>query len=528
MPTKNQVFNPFLPSGEYLPDPEPHVFDGRVYVYGSHDRFGGAIFCLNDYVCWSAPQDDLSDWRYEGVIYRKRQHPGNPLGLRLMFAPDVVQGPDKQYYLYYALDFSGIMSVAKSAHPAGPFEFYGHVRHPEGRIWGRKKGDSFAFDPAVINDDGRILLYSGFAISIPSLITGMRKLDSGGGVVLELEKDMLTIKVPEKLIFPISGPGSFPEREFFEASSIRKIRDRYYFVYSSRHNHDLCYAVSDRPDGGFAYGGRLISNGDIGLDGVEDSDHCRNYIGNNHGGLLELDGRLYIFYHRHTNRSSYSRQACAQELVMNEDGSFDQVEMTSCGLNGAALEGRGCYEARIVCNLWSAEGTGRYDVPRPRRRYRNHPYLTQGRPDGLSEFDVVDGASGASAAEDQGAAKQGRDRTNNRLESGTSTQNPSDPAPTPGAQYIANMTDGAVAGFKYFAFSAARSVHLHVGGKARGEILVSVSPDIRRPVARIPVKVSGPVMQTLPSTLEIADGEHALYFCFRGDGAMDFHSFTLT
>ena len=68
---KKQGFNPYLPSWEYIPDGEPYVFDDSVYIYGSHDRFNGYAYCLNDYVCWSAPVDDLADWRYEGVIYRK-------------------------------------------------------------------------------------------------------------------------------------------------------------------------------------------------------------------------------------------------------------------------------------------------------------------------------------------------------------------------------------------------------------------------------------------------------------------------
>ena len=76
----NQAMNPYLPGWEYIPDGEPYVFEGRVYVYGSHDRFGGPLFCMNDYVCWSAPVEDLSAWRYEGVIYRKNQDPMNPSG----------------------------------------------------------------------------------------------------------------------------------------------------------------------------------------------------------------------------------------------------------------------------------------------------------------------------------------------------------------------------------------------------------------------------------------------------------------
>ena len=68
---KKQAFNPYLPGWEYVPDGEPRIFNGRLYVYGSHDRFNGKGFCLNDYVCWSAPLDDLGNWRYDGVIYRK-------------------------------------------------------------------------------------------------------------------------------------------------------------------------------------------------------------------------------------------------------------------------------------------------------------------------------------------------------------------------------------------------------------------------------------------------------------------------
>ena len=125
--------NPYLPSWEYVPDGEPHLFGDRVYVYGSHDAFGAPIFCVNDYVCWSAPKDDLSDWRFEGVIYRKTQDPGNRLGIRSLYAPDVTQGPDGRYYLYYAFDFLGEMGVAGCDSPAGKYEFYGKVRHKDGR-----------------------------------------------------------------------------------------------------------------------------------------------------------------------------------------------------------------------------------------------------------------------------------------------------------------------------------------------------------------------------------------------------------
>ena len=129
---KKQAFNPCLPSWEYIPDGEPYVFDGRVYVYGSHDRFRGHAYCLNDYVCWSAPEDDLGNWRYEGVIYKKTQDPLNPDGHMCLYAPDVTVGPDGRYYLYYVLDKVPVVSVAVCDTPAGAYEFYGYVHYQDG------------------------------------------------------------------------------------------------------------------------------------------------------------------------------------------------------------------------------------------------------------------------------------------------------------------------------------------------------------------------------------------------------------
>lgn len=477
---KRQAFNPYLPSWEYIPDGEPRLFGDRVYVYGSHDRFNAPIFCMNDYVCWSAPANDLSDWRYEGVIYRKNQDPKNPLGFRLLFAPDVVKGTDGRYYLYYAFDFYGMIGVAVCDTPAGQYQFYGWVSYPDGTIWGRKPGDQFPFDPGVLVDtDGRVYLYSGFYTPVPVIASGFHKLRNDGGVVVELEPDMKTIRTAPKLLFPKSGPGSFPNHEFFEASSIRKDGDRYLFVYSSRHNHELCYAVSRRPDGGFTFGGTLVDLGDLYM-GNEDETHAVNYLGNTHGGMLNLNGQWYIFYHRHTNRHGYSRQACAEKLYRTRDGHFLQAEVTSCGLNPGPLRGRGTYEARIACNLWSGQGTGRYDCPHPRRAFRAHPYFTQ----------------------------TGKDRQGH------------------GDQYIANMRDGATAGFKYFEMDGADTIRVEVGGRATGTIEVYEDRNQSHFVARIEVKVSGP-RQWFCAPLQAVYGPRPLYFQYYGSGSMDFYRFTL-
>ncbi len=477
-----QAFNPYLPSYEYIPDAEPYVFGDRVYIYGSHDRFGAPIFCMNDYVCWSAPLSDLGSWKYSGVIYRKNQDPMNRLGLRLLFAPDVCRGPDGRYYLYYAYDFMGVVGVAVCDSPDGQYEFYGHVHYADGTLLGRRRGDEFPFDPGVLlDDDGMVYLYSGFATKVPAFLSGFHSLKNNGGSVIVLEQDMVTIRREPRLLFPSKGsalPGKFEGHEFFEASSIRKIDGKYVFVYSSSSNHELCWAVSDRPDGGFRFGGTLVDQGDLYMNGRTDEKRARNYLGNTHGGMAELNGRWYVFYHRQTNQHSYSRQACAEPLERTPDGGFRQAEVTSCGLNGGPLEGRGCYPARIACNLWSAQGTCRYDKPFDKKL---HPYFTQCGKDG--DKDAV--------------------------------------------QYIANMRDGSVAGFKYFRFSGAKGISVTVAGHGMGVLQVSDSEDFLSCAAEIPLRAQGGESRSA-GPLTIPDGVRALYFRYKGSGAISFYRFELT
>lgn len=103
---------------EHIPDGYTCVFGDRLYVFGSHDKEGGDGFCELDYVSWSCPVDDLSDWRREGVIYRKDSDPYNKDCLPL-FAPDVVQGRDGKFYLYYSVKFQDSINVAVCDTPAG-------------------------------------------------------------------------------------------------------------------------------------------------------------------------------------------------------------------------------------------------------------------------------------------------------------------------------------------------------------------------------------------------------------------------
>jgi hypothetical protein len=143
---------------------------------------------------------------------------------------------------------------------------------------------------------------------------------------------------------------------FFEASSIRKVGDTYYFVYSCRpDNNELVYATSKSPTDGFVFRGIIVSNCDTQISTYKPPDMRSYYSGNNQGGIEKINGEWYIFYHRHTNATPYSRQGCAEKIKMEKDGSIAQVEITSCGLNGGPLVGKGEYPAYIACHLFQQE-----------------------------------------------------------------------------------------------------------------------------------------------------------------------------
>lgn len=476
---KRQVFNPYLPLYEYIPDGEPHVFGDRLYLYGSHDRFGGKKFCMNDYVCWSAPVTDLTDWRYEGVIYRRTQDPRMPKGEHELWAPDVVQGKDGRYYLFYCPDDKvKSIGVAVCDTPAGHYMFHGVVRDREGSILGERPGDTIPFDPGVFRDeDGTVYLYSGNGPRVPRDVGKEPK----ASMVMTLEEDMLTLKTEPRRLIPTldqSKGTDFVGHELFEASSIRKIRGKYYLVYSSVALHELCYAVSDHPDRGFRYGGVLVSHCDL-FPGQPGKPLCA--YGNNHGGLEEINGRYYIFYHRPTNRSMFSRQGCAEQVEIREDGTIPQVHITSCGLNNGPLEGRGRYPASICCNLYGKH-TPTFSV-----RFlmgSKHPYITQDGPD----WSPGDGG-------------------------------------TPPRQYIANGKDGMTAVYKYFRFRDTRQITVTVRGHASGQILIRLAPD-QTPVGSIPIH---PTRDWTPfsGAVQIPDGDSALCFCYEGKGKLDFLEFSL-
>ena len=165
-----------------------------------------------------------------------------------------------------------------------------------------------------------------------------------------------------------------------------------------------------------------------------------------------------------------------ERLERTPDGGFRQAEVTSCGLNGGPLEGTGEYPARIACNLWSKQGTARYD-----RKFdkKAHPYFTQ----------------------------NGKDDDHSAV------------------QYIANMRDGATAGFKYFDIRHVDGIRVCYGGSGDGVLQVSDDPEFGRLCASVPVKASSITNET--ARMQIEPGVRPLYFRFSGQGALDFYAFEL-
>ena len=373
---KKIAVNPYLPLDTYIPDAEPHVFGDRLYVYGSHDKEGGKEFCMLPYECWSAPVNDLGDWRCEGTIYRAEQDKDYGEKNRYMFAPDVVQGADGRFYLYYAMSgkdcFTGPIHVAVCDTPAGKYKYYGEVHTEDGKTLNQY----ITFDPAVFADtDGTFWLYYGWSLENADIMKNVDQeelvqaemmlfhktreeiLDHPnsymGANAVQLKSDMLTVTGEINRIVPgqfESFGTQFEGHAFFEASSMRKINETYYFIYSSQWQDELCYATSKYPNRDFTYGGVIISNGDIGYRGRKRKD--RVFItGNNHGSIEKINGQWYVFYHRHTHKTTFSRQGCAEPITISEDGRIFQTSVTSCGLNGGPLPAEGEYQAAICCHL---------------------------------------------------------------------------------------------------------------------------------------------------------------------------------
>jgi arabinoxylan arabinofuranohydrolase len=312
--------NPFLPPWEYIPDGEPRVFGDRVYLYGSHDKAGSTTFCDTKHVVWSAPLNDLNNWRMESEsFFSKADEKGIddvPWSDNDLYAPDVVEKGGKYYLYFYVVGAPG--GVAVSDTPGGPFKLVSKYQPPAGAPhdfggWGQY------IDPGVlVDDDGAVYLYWGYKSSH----------------MAQINPDNMYEILPNTYkadIIPTTPPFNF-----FEGASPRKINGTYYLMYAD--GGILAYATSKSPTGPFAYGGPIIRNG-IDYPG-----------GNIHGSLCNLNGQWYIFYHRMTNNTIMSRKACAEKVTIEADGSIKEVEMTSLGFRDS-LDPYQKTSAYIACIL---------------------------------------------------------------------------------------------------------------------------------------------------------------------------------
>ena len=459
--------NPYLPNWEHIPDGEPRVFGDRVYVYGSHDLAGGWDFCLDDYVTWSAPTNDLTAWRKEGVIFKRTDDPENADGRMPLYAPDCVQGVDGRYYLYYVADGSRHVGVAVSTTPGGRFTFLAYVRHADGRLLGDNEPFDGQFDPAVLVDGEEVYLYTGGC--------GLNNPKRHGAMGFRLKPDMVTL-VTDEATYLVPGNmyvkgTSFEGHAFFEGSSIRKIDGRYVFVYSSEAQHELCWAVADRPLGPYTYGGVLVSNADIGIVGPagKRAERAVAYGNNNHGGMAFLNGDWWIFYHRHTMNTMFSRQGCAEKLERTPDGGFRQAELTSTGLADKPLTGIGEHPVYLACNLFVRDNHDSY-----LEDSEDHPRLA--------------------------------------------------------GDVLTHIVPNTTVGFKYLDCRGVKAIALTTRGWGNGEWHVRTALD--GPVlAKVPCRRSA-FWRTWTVPLEIPDGIHAIYLTYWGTrsraGYPELKSFELT
>ncbi|MCR4859836.1 MAG: family 43 glycosylhydrolase [Bacteroidales bacterium] len=495
--------NPYLPLWEYIPDGEPYVFEDpdnpgryRVYVYGSHD-IERTAYCGRDQVVWSAPVDDLSHWSYGGVIFKSRTdalgRPLNPDGRGdILYAPDVTEktGPDgrKTYYLYPNTQARGRTGmIARSDRPDGPFTVCNWDRKDPTRCEG-----VLGFDPAVfIDEDGRVYGYWGFQES--------------WGAELDPETMCTVRKGTQAVRDMMSSCRQDGVFRFFEASSIRKVADKYIFVYSRitaegefglpAANGNLAWAWSNHPLGPWTYGGTLI-DARARLTDASGKTRCTAAPGGNtHGGLCEIDGRWYIFYHRLSGQGPYDRQAMVApvdvKVTPGPDGKVEigEAEYTSEGFQTDGLDPTEWHSAGIAC--W-------FTGPRPAEpdhlgnKYYGS-YVQPLRPEWDGKTDPYD----------------------------------------PGINHnpVVNNTAGSIVGYKYFNFSQLRSARARrllvrlIPQGVKGRIVVMADdPDPANGGRRLgTLRLNGrqtrePVeMRVCVRRARRLSGKHALFFVFESD-----------
>jgi len=371
--------NPYLPLWEHVPDGEPRVFEDpdnpgklRAYIIGSHD-VNYSAYCGPDIRMWSAPVEDLSQWRDEGPIftwYVDGQWD-------TMYAPDLVCTTDratgkKTYWLYpHSRGWRRTPMVCKGDRPNGPFT---PVNLTED---GRQclPGSLIDFDPSVFIENitdkkdkdydigYRAYVFYGFQHSTAveldqktmySKREGTEPIDpfipasSADGRLLDREGSEY------KALYQGQNPLDF---NFFEASSIRQVGNKYVMVFSGysgkeyglgNTNSALRYAFGDSPLGPWRSGGVLVDSRGVVLNEDGSKLITTNFAHNTHGSLQEINGQWYVFYHRPPRGFGNARQAMVAPVKIT----WDKKPVAKGGV--VRITG---YDPYVKGNEWTAKAS---------------------------------------------------------------------------------------------------------------------------------------------------------------------------
>lgn len=316
-----------LVKDHYTADPSAHVFEGKIYIYPSHDWDSGipeddtgAHFNMRDYHVYSLDSigGEVTD---HGVALDVDDV---PWASRQMWAPDAAE-KDGKYYLYFpAKDENDIfrIGVAIGDNPEGPFE-------PEAE----PIAQSYSIDPAVYEDtDGQYYMYFGGiwggqlqrwqtgeyieedtypADDEPALSPLIAKMSDD---MLSFAEEPREVEILDENGEPITTGDN--ERRFFEAAWVHKYNDTYYFSYSTGDTHNIAYATGDSPYGPFTYQGVVLEP----------------VLGwTNHHSIVEFEGNWYLFYHDSSlsGGKTYLRSMKMAELQHNEDGTIETISSMS-------------------------------------------------------------------------------------------------------------------------------------------------------------------------------------------------------
>jgi arabinoxylan arabinofuranohydrolase len=368
--------NPYLPLWEHVPDGEPRVFEDpdhpgkfRAYIIGSHDLRMNS-YCGPDTRIWSAPTENLTMWRDEGPVFTY-QIDGQ---WDVMYAPDLVEvkrkDGKKEYYLYPHSRGPGREAmVAKGSRPDGPFTPINLTADGKRTV----PGSILGFDPAVYiekvtdprdsdyNIGFRAYGFWGFQRSSAAQLDQktMYSLRPGTKVISRLLPASLrygVLRDPAGTEFPNIYPGEdLGTFNFFEASSIRKVGNKYVTVFSGysgpeygvgSSNSTLRYAVGDSPLGPWKSGGVVVDSRAPVLNQDGTAIQTTNAGHNTHGSIEQINGQWYVFYHRPPRGFGFARQPMVAPVTIT----YDEKPVSQGGM--VTIRG---YDPYAADGIWTAK-----------------------------------------------------------------------------------------------------------------------------------------------------------------------------